>query len=444
MSRAINLPSQSVKLTNVAIVRLTVNGKRFEVACYKNKVLDYRNGLETDLSEVLQTPSIFTNVTKGQLAKASDCRAAFGPNQTTEQMAITILQKGKSLQVSEVERNQLYETTLTQIATHLATTCFHPLTGKPYTAAQIKQALTAAAPTEKATPAAGEEVLHFSVQPHKPLKQQYLHALKYLQQRGLPIVRAAMELEWLYENEQSAEVSAILEELHIASAAVPPSTTDSSHVQRLIVDPSLYRPLQEMATQRVPGSRIEIVRQQVFEKREDVLGEYTSGTAPGEPNESPLAVEDDNNDGEYAENDAVDHVTEEEEEEEEVEVAPIPRKQKKKKHLQMLQQQMETVAIVDDDGKDQDPSRRQPEESRPIASAASVESSTTTAEGANVQRCNTCPGSEFTTPAEYRAHFRSDWHRYNLKLKLQQCAPIRYEEFVQCDAESFFTADTDL
>ncbi len=49
------LPVTKVKLTNVAVVKLTKNGKRFEIACYRNKVLNYRQGVETDLTEVLQT-----------------------------------------------------------------------------------------------------------------------------------------------------------------------------------------------------------------------------------------------------------------------------------------------------------------------------------------------------------------------------------------------------
>jgi len=32
-----------VKLTNVAVVRLKKAGKRFEIACYKNKVMSWRN-----------------------------------------------------------------------------------------------------------------------------------------------------------------------------------------------------------------------------------------------------------------------------------------------------------------------------------------------------------------------------------------------------------------
>ena len=33
------------KLTNVAVVRLKKGGKRFEIACYKNTVLAWRNKL---------------------------------------------------------------------------------------------------------------------------------------------------------------------------------------------------------------------------------------------------------------------------------------------------------------------------------------------------------------------------------------------------------------
>ena len=33
------------RLTNVAVVRLKKAGKRFEIACYRNKVNDWRNGM---------------------------------------------------------------------------------------------------------------------------------------------------------------------------------------------------------------------------------------------------------------------------------------------------------------------------------------------------------------------------------------------------------------
>lgn len=61
-------PVTQVRLTNVVVVRLKKNGKRFEIACYRNKVLSWRNGTEKDLDEVLQVENVFSNVSKGIVA----------------------------------------------------------------------------------------------------------------------------------------------------------------------------------------------------------------------------------------------------------------------------------------------------------------------------------------------------------------------------------------
>ena len=71
-------PSNRIQLTNVAVVKLKKQGKRFEIACYKNKVISWRNKVDTDIDDVLQSQSIFTNVSKGQLAKKEDLVEVFG------------------------------------------------------------------------------------------------------------------------------------------------------------------------------------------------------------------------------------------------------------------------------------------------------------------------------------------------------------------------------
>lgn len=71
-------PSNRIQLTNVAVVRLKKGGSRFEIACYKNKVISWRNKVDTNLDDVLQSYSIFTNVSKGQVAKKEDLVKAFG------------------------------------------------------------------------------------------------------------------------------------------------------------------------------------------------------------------------------------------------------------------------------------------------------------------------------------------------------------------------------
>lgn len=94
-------PVNQVRLTNVAIIRLKKGGKKFEVACYKNKAVNWRNKVETDISEVLQIDDIFTNVSKGLSAKKEDLKV-FG-NLTKQEIVQEILNKGE-MQVSEKER----------------------------------------------------------------------------------------------------------------------------------------------------------------------------------------------------------------------------------------------------------------------------------------------------------------------------------------------------
>lgn len=78
MSRTLVQPVGQKRLTNVAIVRLKKHGMRFEIACYKNKVLSWRSGVEKDLDEVLQSQIVYANVSKGVLAKSKDLKVAFG------------------------------------------------------------------------------------------------------------------------------------------------------------------------------------------------------------------------------------------------------------------------------------------------------------------------------------------------------------------------------
>lgn len=80
----INQPANQIKLTNVSVVRLKKGGKRFEVACYKNKVREWRSKVETDIDEVVQIHSVFLNVSKGQLASAEDLKKAFGTSEVEE------------------------------------------------------------------------------------------------------------------------------------------------------------------------------------------------------------------------------------------------------------------------------------------------------------------------------------------------------------------------
>jgi ribosome maturation protein SDO1 len=112
-------------------VRLQKKGKRFEIACYRNKVVSWRSRIETDLQEVLQVKTVFTNVSKGMLASASDLLDAFG---TSDQALVCqeILNKGE-MQVSEQERGALLDSIFRDVAGIVADKAVNPENNRPYT-----------------------------------------------------------------------------------------------------------------------------------------------------------------------------------------------------------------------------------------------------------------------------------------------------------------------
>ena len=86
-------PSTNVKMTNVATIRYKINNRNFEIACYRNKALNYRNGVEEDVAEVLQTEEIFENASHGTVAKKSDLNKFFA-NKTKLEIIEIILSRG--------------------------------------------------------------------------------------------------------------------------------------------------------------------------------------------------------------------------------------------------------------------------------------------------------------------------------------------------------------
>ncbi|OAX38977.1 hypothetical protein K503DRAFT_856341 [Rhizopogon vinicolor AM-OR11-026] len=49
----------------------------------------------------------------------------------------------------------------------------------------------------------------------------------------------------------------------------------------------------------------------------------------------------------------------------------------------------------------------------------------------NARACNICLGATFSDVDEQRSHFRSDWHRYNVKIRLRGGSPVTEPAFAQ-------------
>ncbi|KAF2104098.1 Shwachman-Bodian-diamond syndrome protein [Rhizodiscina lignyota] len=140
MPVGIQQPSNQIRLTNVSLVRMKKGKKRFEIACYKNKVLEWRSGAEKDLDNVLQIPNVFLNVSKGQVAPSEDLRKAFGDKTPVDDIILEILKKGE-LQVGEKERQAQMERVHNEVIDIVAGKLVDPKTKRVYTTGMIEKAL---------------------------------------------------------------------------------------------------------------------------------------------------------------------------------------------------------------------------------------------------------------------------------------------------------------
>lgn len=221
------------------MVRLKRNGKRFEVACYKNKVLNWRSGVETDLDEVLQSMVVYSNVSRAKFAASEDLMAAFGTGDH-EAVCVRILREGE-LQVSDRERKVETEARFRDVASALAERCVNPLTGKPHTIPVLERALRDA---------------HFAADPRRSAKAQAAEALEALVGR-IPIERAAMRVRVSVGDPGRSRET--LDYLRAKGASVERAELgeDGALEATALIVPGLYRELAEflgIGAKRIAGS----------------------------------------------------------------------------------------------------------------------------------------------------------------------------------------------
>ncbi|KAJ3286236.1 Shwachman-Bodian-diamond syndrome protein [Rhizoclosmatium globosum] len=228
-------PSNQNRLTNVSIVRLKKGGIRFEIACYKNKVKEWRSGVETDIDNVLQIHSVYMNVSKGQMASQEDLSKAFKTDDV-EKILLEILKKGE-LQVGEKERAAESESMSKEIATIVSQKCVNPQTKRPYPVSIIEKSMAE---------------LHFSISPNKSAKQQALELIKQLQEKQIiPIARAQMRLRIVLPGKESKKLK---EKIGSFIAAIEDEDFSGDVYEILCsVDPGQYPSLVEIVSAETKG-----------------------------------------------------------------------------------------------------------------------------------------------------------------------------------------------
>jgi len=377
----ISQPVGQVRITNVAIVRMKRNGKKFEVAAYKNKVVNWRSRVETDVNEVLQAQTVFHNVSRGVIASKESLLEAFG---NTEHLAcaMIILDKGE-LEVSEKERSLHFETLFKDIAATLSEKCINPISNRPYPVSIIEKALRDA---------------HFAVVPSKTAKAQLIKALQVLKDRGdIAIERARMKVRLTIPVMTTGDFDGMKGILISFFQSVskdieldPAMVVENSVVIDVVTDPGFFKRIEEESKSRFPESTIEVISL-------SVIGEGKSSSA------------------------IVGGVDEDEDDE------------GVRKSLEIYQPGSESGSALS-------PQSSFSSINKSLITSDLTEATTASARGTGmlVRRvtqpgmrgasCNAC-SIDLTSTDELKAHHKLDWHRFNLKRKVKQLPPMNSVEF---------------
>ena len=250
----ITQPVLNIKHTNVAYVRLSKGGKRFEIACYRNKVLNWRNKVETDLEEVLQIDNVFRNASKGMRASENDLKSCFGTSDV-KIVIEEILNKGE-LQVSEQERQALYEATFRDIASIVVEKSINPETNRPYTYNIIEKAM---------------REIHFAVNVTKGAKQQALDVIRRLKQ-VMPIMKASLTVRMIITSE-TVNTTGLIDVIHNEIKSLSNSSSggcssssnngieiinSTSNFIDMRIESELYRSLEKIAQSH--GGRLDVLQ----------------------------------------------------------------------------------------------------------------------------------------------------------------------------------------
>lgn len=145
------------------IARLTKDNEHFEVLVKPPKALDYRNGKNASITEVLVTETIFSDANKGTRVAEEQLRKAFGTTDAL-QIADVILKKG-TLQLTTEQRRKMVDDKKKQVIDFISRQAVDPKTNLPHPPMRIENAM---------------EQIRYVVDPYKPVDEQAKEIVKLL------------------------------------------------------------------------------------------------------------------------------------------------------------------------------------------------------------------------------------------------------------------------
>jgi ribosome maturation protein SDO1 len=290
----------------------------------------------------------------------------------------------------------------------------------------------------------------------------------------MPIQRAKMELLILVPpgSAQQNEIEKVLKEhdLNFQSKTDGEKNDDDKLLllrYSILVDPSLYRILNDVISDESNTTdndnnnnssmaRIEIINQ-VVTKQGDINLEAEIGQKQGFQLTQHDEDDDDDDDHDVIDqssqslqqirihdnNDSHDvDESSDDDDDDDVETSMMSRRKAQKEAKKRNQKSRRRTDDTDDSHNEASTSSTKVQSSSNTTTAANSTPVANTEDNSGRKSCNTC-GGFFDSAADYRAHFRSDWHRFNQKLKMKGAAPISEKEFLLCDSDTFFTGKCD-
>lgn len=377
-------PVGQKRLTNVAMIKYRVSKKNFEIACYKNKAINWRNGIEKDLNEVLQSYAVYRNADQGEQASADELKEFF-PGLKMDDVIKTILEKGE-LDIGEEEREQQKDSMEKEIANLIAERVVHPDSKRPFSVESIKAALKS---------------IHFAPKLNEPVKKQVSDATKKLIAKYY-IARAEMKIKLTIPSFYKSKLLTELNELKVK----PENTLDEkdNFTAVCLIEPSLYRALDELLKKKLGEGSMEIVTRSVMKKEATDL--ENAGVANLQIREKPLEEEKSDSEDEGHNN---------------------KKGAKKGKKGKKDQASKKKHNDSDDEGakkKEEKISLAKEEPAEPVMEIAKSK------EAEKKFKCSSCKDASFDTNAEFRTHFKTDWHNFNNKRKIEKKEPVTEDEFL--------------
>lgn len=201
---------------------------------------------------MLQTDSIFINVSKGQFAKKEDLLKAFGTEDVTA-ICKEILSKGE-LQVSDKERSSQLDSLFKDIATNVADKCVNPESKRPYPVTMIEKAM---------------RDIHFSVKPNRNAKQQALDVIPLLRE-SIPLERASMRVRVVFAGKEAKKLKE--KAVKLFSAIEEDNWQDGVVTLVGLIDPGQYRELDDAIRADTKGAgTLELLNLKEIVEVEEVL-----------------------------------------------------------------------------------------------------------------------------------------------------------------------------